>query len=485
MKKIFTALVAVGMLFSCSSKENAEPKLQPSNQGSEDTPAIKAVDPNTPGAVRLSLSADIEPFEVTGGGFASEGDSQSARATEVTVAGPDVNKAISYRLTADADGKVPVLICLYDDNGIGYVTGDAEVTNNGQGVKIKLGVFCEPSSSADGHLKRIIDNKMKDAKLAFIIGHDATMSGGNYVFTNKGPRLLKYQTGKKNILGGNFIMLKATDIPLKYDEASKTITPTKKVKLNMQGYLIGARFRNLFPRKIYKYKWRNHTENPYAVDIRGNKTLDVSRAAQVDRPPLDVVFRIDNLSATYQTKITYNRIRGMFAVGVDLAQTQPNILNYRVTTPGLSRNGKPLVGNGSHEFFLDAVEIGNKGVIKVPVGSAPNNNTFAENEEFVLVYCPNPYDTGSIAYKSPYKLFYDGSPFSQMRVKITTTNFRVQYLALANEENAFKKRAGVVSDNKFYFVVFPIEARNMDRGSESYTKMPKSTTFGRYRNYLK
>ena len=109
MKKIFMTLAAVGLLFSCS-KENAEPQLQPSTQQGQETPAIEAVDPNTPGAIRLSLDADVEPFVVGEGAFVGEDAKQGARATEAIVGGPNINSAISYHITPEADGKVPVLM---------------------------------------------------------------------------------------------------------------------------------------------------------------------------------------------------------------------------------------------------------------------------------------------------------------------------------------------------------------------------------------
>ena len=483
MKKILMTLAAVGLFFSCS-KENAEPQLQPSTQQGQET-ALQAVDPSTPGAIRLTLDADVESFKVEDGGFAPEGG-QSARATELVVGGPDINKAISYHITPDANGTVPVLMCLYDSRGQVFLHGEAGVTNNGKGLSVSLGLLLDPANHSNRTLKRMAQNKLRDVKLAFIVGHDK----GQTHFTNKGPKLITYQAGKVQTLGDNYIMLKATNVPLKYDEAAKTITVDGggKVSLGMQGYIIGARFRNNFPKQVYRYYWEESTEVPYAIGPDGQRTTAASRAGKIDRPPLDVVFRIDNLSATYQTEIGYDRRAGEFQIGVDLAK--PGDFNYenlrkRKLTPGLVASaytsdglpGKGVTG-GTYEYqsFLDVASIG---TFYVPVGSAPNDKQFSNGEQFVITYCPNPHDTGSVAYRSPTKVYYDGSPLAQM------TRYNnggpIVFHALSNEKNAFIKvvdtpdptggnsqRRASRADNKFYFVTFPIESMPAPGGSASW-----------------
>ena len=478
MKKILMTLVAVGLFFSCS-KENAEPQLQPSTQQGQET-AIEAVDPNTPGAIRLSLDADIEPFTVDNGAFASEGAKQEARATEAIVGGPNIKSAISYHITPEADGMVPVLVYLYDSKGIAPVNARAMVTKDGKGVSLSLG-FLLNSTSSSRTLKRFVAAKMAGVKLAFIIGHDAQVGNNEPSFTNKGARLITYKAGQKVTLGGNYIMLKAKEVPLKYDATSKKIEPTKAVTLGMQGYLIGARFRNRFPEKVYKYIWKDVSEEPYAADANGEKYQAPQYAEVINRPPLDIMFRVDNLSATYKTTISYDTKAGEFSVGRDLETAQANIIRQREMSPGFKasayENGVPVQGkthgNDPHENFLDATSAG---VFYVPVGSAPSDTQFSEGEQFVIVYCPNPHDTGSIAYRSPRKLFYDGSPFSYMKA---TWNDKIDNEitahALANEKDSFRKvqdtpaiegnrdgkneRREKSTDNKFYFVTFTIESR--------------------------
>ncbi|WP_299320903.1 hypothetical protein [uncultured Porphyromonas sp.] len=476
MKKIFMTLAAVGLFFSCS-KENAEPQLQPSTQQEQEA-ALQVVDPNTPGAVRLSLDADVEPFAIGSGAFVGEDAKQGARATEAIVGGPDINSAISYHITPEGDGKVPVLLYLYGSEGVAKTNVRATVTKNGKAVRLTLGMLLDSKSEP---MKSFAAKKMEGVKLAFIIGHD-----GDATFTNKGAQLITYKAGQKVTLGGNYIMLKATDIPLKYDAASKTIAPTKAVTLGMQGYLIGARFRNRFPEKMYKYLWDKLSSDPYATGPTGKEKYASPKFAQViDRPPLDIMFRVDNLSATYQTKISYSTSSGEFSVGRDQELAGPNIIRQRVMSPGFKasaydKNGRPFGGkthgNDERENFLDATSAG---VFYVPVGSAPSDTQFSEGEQFVIVYCPNPYDRGSIAYRSPKKLFYDGSPFSQMKGNWKDIGERIVFHGLANDKNSFVKLQNTPTspsdskrsirsksaDNKFYFVTFTIESNRMDIGS--------------------
>ena len=480
MKKIFMTLAAVGLFFSCS-KENAEPQLQPSTQQEQEA-ALQVVDPNTPGAVRLSLDADVEPFVVGSGAFVGEDAGQGARATEAIVGGPNINSAISYNITPEADGKVPVQLYLYDSKGIASANVRGEVTKDGKGVSLSLGMLLDPTKVPAGTaLERFAKSKLNGAKLAFIIGHD----GANTTFTNKGARLITYKAGQKVTLGDNYIMLKATEIPLKYDATSKSVVPTTKVTLGMQGYLIGARFRNRFPAKMYKYLWDKLSSEPYAVKPNGDRTPSPTQAAVLDRPPLDIMFRVDNLSATYKTNISYNRSNGEFSIGRDQELAAANIIRQRVMSPGFKASaydkaGRPLQGkthgSGEHENFLDATSAG---VFYVPVGSAPSDTQFSEGEQFVIVYCPNPHDRGSIAYRSPKKLFYDGSPFSQMTGTWKDIGTRNVFHGLANDKNSFVKVQDTPTspsdgkrlirsksaDNKFYFVTFTIEPNRMDQGS--------------------
>jgi lipoprotein len=114
MKKFYMALAAVCLLASCS-KENVEPQPKQPQEAQE---SIDAVDPNTPGAIRLSLNAEVAPIELAQDNIFGE-DGQEARGTELTVSGPNLKQAITYKITPGAGGKVPALLYLYDNVGGG------------------------------------------------------------------------------------------------------------------------------------------------------------------------------------------------------------------------------------------------------------------------------------------------------------------------------------------------------------------------------
>ena len=151
MKKFYMALAAVSLLASCS-KENVEPQPK---QPQETQESIDAVDPNTPGAIRLSLSADVAPIELAQDNIFG-GDGQEARGTELTVSGPNLNQAITYKITPDAGDKVPALLYLYDNVGGIFVNGSATVIHDGKGVNLSLGMLLDPANTKkSATLKRL------------------------------------------------------------------------------------------------------------------------------------------------------------------------------------------------------------------------------------------------------------------------------------------------------------------------------------------
>ena len=463
MKKILMTLAAVGLLFSCS-KENAEPQLQPSTQ---DAAGIAAVDPNTPGAIRLSLDAEVAPFEVAQESYAEEQEGQAARGTRIDVGGPNVNSAITYRITPGADGMVPVLVFLHDNAGSVQVNGaKGTVTKDGKGLRVKLGALLDPkNASSNSVLKRIVDGKAQNPRLSILVGQD----DDNQNFTNKGPQLITYEAGKTKTLPDNFILMKATGIPLKYDASTKELSVPEgtSISLTMQGYLIGARFNNTFPATMCRYGWKRPALDPEILDANGKGGYASPRyAEQVKRPPIDIVFRIENLSATYKAKIAFEGSANKFNIGEDLLNagyTDPNIMNKRQLVPGLAPSNVVGTGGGytnsgsdiehgfrEREHFLDATNIGE---FSIPVRNGLDPKNFVEGEQFVVVYCPNPGDMGSIGFKSPKKLFYDDSPFAQ-----TVENGKIIFNVLPNEKNSYRKKSpNFRPDNKFHFVIFPIE----------------------------
>ena len=458
MKKFYMALAAVSLLASCS-KENVEPQPKQPQEAQE---SIDAVDPNTPGAIRLSLNAEVAPIELAQDNIFG-GDGQEARGTELTVSGPNLNKAITYKITPGAGGKVPALLYLYDNVGGISINGSATVVNDGKGVNLSLGMLLDPKVATGGTLKRLADKKMKNTKLSIMIGHE--VNGSKYFFTNKGAQKITYKPGEKTTLSNNFLLLKATGLELEYD-ADKDIISVKggKVSLQMQGYLVVARFQNKFPSKMLHHRWDKVSQDPYGVNAQGQRVTGYADMAEVNRPPLGVTLSVDNLSGTYQTTIEHNNALNRFKVGEDFDNTSyqdPNILNKRTMTPGFKKAVKP--GFRERENFLDAYAIGEA---EIPVGSAKNANQFDNREQFFLLYCPNPFDRGSIAYRSLMKLYYDGSPFATIH---TGNSQGYAFCYLKNRNNSFRKTKDATG-NKYYYVTFPIESTDFVGGSNYWTQ---------------
>ena len=472
MKKFYMALAAVSLLASCS-KENVEPQPK---QPQETQESIDAVDPNTPGAIRLSLSADVAPIELAQDNI-FEGDGQEARGTELTVSGPNLNQAITYKITPEGDGKVPALLYLYDNQGGIPINARAKVASDGKGISLSLGMLLDPKVAKGGTLKRLADKKMKNTKLSIIIGHENGQKPGEYVFTNKGAKKITYKPNEPVTFGDNFLLVKATGLELEYDAATDMISVKGgKVSLQMQGYLVAARFQNKFPSKMLHHRWDKISESPYGVNAQGQRVTGYAQMAEVDRPPLGVTLTVDNLSGTYKTKIEYANNLNRFKIGEDVDNTEyqdPNILNKRTMTTGFKKVEGKAHGFRPRENFLDAYAIGEA---EIPVGSAKNANQFDNGEQFFLLYCPNPFDRGSIAYRSLMKLYYDGSPFATIH---TGNSQGYAFCYLKNRKNSFRKTKDATG-NKYYYVTFPIEATDFSMGSD-YWSQDKKARFDAYK----
>ena len=472
MKKFYMALAAVSLLASCS-KENVEPQPK---QPQETQESIDAVDPNTPGAIRLSLSADVAPIELAQDNI-FEGDGQEARGTELTVSGPNLNQAITYKITPEGDGKVPALLYLYDNQGGIPINARAKVESDGKGISLSLGMLLDPKVATGGTLKRLADKKMRGTKLSIIIGHENGQKPGEYVFTNKGAKKITYKPNEPVTFGDNFLLLKATGLELEYDaDADKISVKGGKVSLQMQGYLVAARFQNKFPSKMLHHRWDKISESPYGVNAQGQRVTGYAQMAEVNRPPLGVTLTVDNLSGTYKTKIEYANNLNRFKIGEDvdnIYHQDPNVLNKRTMTPGFKKVEGKGHGFRERENFLDAYAIGEA---EIPVGSAKNANQFDNGEQFFLLYCPNPFDRGSIAYRSLMKLYYDGSPFATIH---TGNSQGYAFCYLKNRKNSFRKTKDATG-NKYYYVTFPIESTDFVGGS-SYWTSDKKARFDAYK----
>lgn len=466
MKKFYMALAAVSLLASCS-KENVEPQPKQPQEAQE---SIDAVDPNTPGATRLSLNAEVAPIELAQDNI-FEGDGQEARGTELTVSGPNLNKAITYKITPGAGGKVPALLYLYDNVGGVFVNGSADVIKDGKGVNLSLGMLLDPKvANTNSTLKRLAAKNMKDTKLSIMIGHENGQKPGEYVFTNKGAKKITYKPNEPVTFGDNFLLLKATGLELEYDATTDMISVKGgKVSLQMQGYLVAARFQNKFPSKMLHHRWDKISESPYGVNAQGQRVTGYAKMAEVNRPPLGVTLTVDNLSGTYQTKIQYANNLNRFKIGEDvdnIYHQDPNVLNKRTMTPGFKKVEGKGHGFRERENFLDAYAIGEA---EIPVRSI-DATKFYDGEQFFLLYCPNPFDRGSIAYRSLMKLYYDGSPFA---TRHTQNSQGYAFCYLKNKNNSFRKTKDATG-NKYYYVTFPIESADFVGGSNYWTSDKKA-----------
>ena len=90
-----------------------------------------------------------------------------------------------------------------------------------------------------------------------------------------------------------------------------------KVSLQMQGYLVVARFQNKFPLKMLHHRWDKISKDPYGVNAQGDPETAYKKMVEVDRPPVGVTLSVDNLSGTYRTSIEHNNTLNRFKIGED------------------------------------------------------------------------------------------------------------------------------------------------------------------------
>nr|WP_314773206.1 hypothetical protein [uncultured Porphyromonas sp.] len=430
MKNLILMLAVLGLLSACA-QESGEPQLQQTPQEQlERSPLITATDSDAPGAIRFRLSADIEPFQLATTRYA-EGPRQASRAVETTVSGSEVKHSIDYRLNPEKDGMVPALMHVYDSEGSIRIQTRVKVTKLGKGVEHFFAVQPQAGTPEAETLQRMVRNKMQGAKIAFIIGYDKGTEG---TFTNKGAQRIRY-TGRPAKLPEDFILLKATDIPLELhglgDRPSEVrVVDGASIVLRMQGYLLGVRFDNGFPLQVRRHAWRQQQEAPYPVTASGTKATSTAEEQLRFRPALQLRLRLSNLSATYQTQLAFDPKVGDYTASPEL--NDPSQLGRRRLSPRLTRLEGEHEGGREDDFF----DSGSTGLLTVFAGNGGDPSHFSEGEQFVLLYCPNPRDTGAVAYYPIHKRYYDGSPFSSLR----DAEGKIRYYALRNRSNVIRKR---------------------------------------------
>jgi len=429
MKNLILMLAVLGLLSACA-QERGEPQLQQTTAvPAEQSSLLTAVDSDAPGAIRFRLRADIEPFQVATTPYAAQ--QQSSRAVETTISGSVVNRSIDYRLNPQEDGMVPALMYVYDSEGSIRIQTRLRVTKLGKGVEHFFAVQPEAGTPEAETLQRMVGNKMQGAKLAFIIGYDKGTEG---TFTNKGAQRIHY-TGRPARLPEDFILLKATDIPLELhglgDRPGEVrVADGASIVLRMQGYLLGVRFDNGFPPQVRRHAWRQQQEAPYPVTASGAKATSAAEEQLRFRPALQLRLRLSNLSATYQTQLAFDPKAGDYTASPEL--DEPSQLGHRRLTPRLTRLEGEHEGGKEDDFF----DSGSTGLLTVFAGNGGDASAFSEGEQFVLLYCPNPRDTGSVAYYPIHKRYYDASPFSSLR----DAEGKIRYYALRNRNNVIRKR---------------------------------------------
>ena len=452
MKKFYMALAAVSLLASCS-KENVEPQPKPQEQDNVEAP-IPADTPagDASNTVRLSFQGDLEPFEIASEGLDGE-RLQGARTVETSVTHdqPVVGgkaKFINFTMKhekVNADGKkvVPALMYLYDDQEEIAFWREVEVSEDGKSFSHEIDLNASKGTDNQKRIfKYMLDKKMVGIKMSIIFGYTDT----NRRFTNKGAQLVTFANGKTTALPSNFVMLKSEGNPIEYRQGKLDrpnairIKDGARIKLKMQGYLLGIRFTNTFPAKMYRMNWTNVQEGPFLEDASGNKLADndYTHAAYVLRPDAEIGLHFsgskgtgaerNTLSALYETQIKFNSTLGRFQLEPAFTGPYRNLLN--INTPGVT---KYEVHNS---VYYKVTGIGEDGLLKVPVSTDRQENKLDENEQIVLVYCPIPQDEGTISWKPENTYFYSGGKFGMLYSDLHHSYIGYRYLT---GYNAFKK----------------------------------------------
>lgn len=446
MKKFYMALAAIGLLASCS-KENVEPQPKPQEQDNVEAP-VPADTPagDASNTVRLSFQGDLEPFEIANEGLNGE-SLQGARTVETSVGHdqPVVGgkaKFINFKIQASGtndDGSAkttaPALMYLYDSEGQVSFWRELNVSEDGKSVshELDLNVLkAKLGGTQQTNFQRMLNKNMRGVKMSIILGFDK----GKLGFTNKGARLVTFGNGKVTQLPSDFVMLKSegNEIELRQgDDRDRPnelrIKDNKRIKLSMQGYLIGVRFRNSFPEKVYRMGWDNKNADPHHLDANGNRVsrYDRDKFGFAKRPALEINLYLSGgsrmgvpqtLSAAYATKLSLDNSAGKIKVEPEYVGTYKNELN--VNTPGLEKE------TSASSTRYKVTNIGTTGMLEIPVDHSRTANKLNEGEQFVLIYCPIPHEFGSIAWKPVSWYFYDGSTFSKQYKGNEYKYYRVQ-----------------------------------------------------------
>ncbi len=445
MKKLFVLLAAVGIFASCSKEAPVLPATE-KVQGTTSAHSGNKADHITIG---MDMSGVLEEVEQVIGSLDAPQEARSISTPINTTA--KGTRLIDYKpvFTEEIGGtgvskgkRLKALGIIYDTETGTTVNVIMDFKPNGNNGMIFKGKV-EPTSA--GPAARVAwealeASKMKDAYISIYIGVDK--SGAQLVpeFTNKGAYLIKNgDDGDK--LPKDFVVLKSLHNKLDWEEGSEypvIIKDRNIAKFSLQGYLLGIRFRNAFPKQMVKHTWRG----PNAP------ILPAAPYKLLDRPDLQLKLRVRGLSVTTSSDIHYDPTKGAVVFTKTSAPTT-GFTSYRGGYSAVSlqnAKGNPILPSSD--------------VISVPADPSRDKNSLSANEEFILLYCPIPLDQGEIAFEAVDDLFYDGSQFSASAPK--------RYYNLNKIPNVITKvkgqgtagsaaRRAMPTDNKIFLQMFDID----------------------------
>lgn len=471
MKKLFVLLAAVGIFASCSKEAPVLPATE-KVQGATSAHSGNKADHITIG---MDMSGVLEEVEQVIGSLDAPQEARSISTPINTTA--KGTRLIDYKpvFTEEIDGagvskgkSLKALGIIYDTKTGTTVNVIMDFKPNGNNGMIFKGKVEATSAGPAARVawEALEASKMKDAYISIYIGVDE--SGGQLrpEFTNKGAYLIKNgDDGDK--LPKNFVVLKSLDNKLDWEEGSEypvIIKDRKIAKFSLQGYLLGIRFRNAFPKQMVKHTWRD-----WRAPI-----LPATPYKLLDRPDLQLKLRVRGLSVTTSSDIHY-----------DPAKKAVVFTKTSAPTTGFTSYG----GNGYSAVSLQTLDDKGKPILKSDVISVPadpsrEKNSLSANEEFILLYCPIPLDQGEIAFEAVDDLFYDGSDFSTYKANPSAPK---RYYNLNKINNVITKvkgqgtagsaaRRAMPTDNKIFLQMFDIDPGAGDVSASPFANKARAYT---------
>lgn len=457
MKKLFVLLAVIGILASCSKEAPVLPATD-KVQGTTSAHSGNKADRITIG---MDMSGVLEEVEQVIGSLDAPQEARgistpintAAKGTRLIDYKPEFKEKVLHALGIIYDKKTGTTVDVIMDfksNG-----------NNGLIFRGKV-KSVSAGTAANAAWKALEDSKMQDAYISIYIGLDGTGTQLKHQFTNKGAFLIKNgDDGDK--LPKDFVVLKSLENKLDWVEGSEypvIIKDRNIAKFSLQGYLLGIRFRNAFPKQMVKHTWRD----PRAAIVPAPYKL-------LDRPDLQLKLRVRGLSVTTSSDVNY-----------DPAKKAVVFTKTSVPTTGFTSYGGGYSAVSLQTLDNQGKPILKSDVISVPADPSREKNSLSANEEFILLYCPIPLDQGEIAFEAVDDLFYDGSDFSTYKANSSAPK---RYYNLNKINNVITKvkgqgtagpaaRRAMPTDNKIFLQMFDI-----DPGAGDVSASPFATSRAR------